>query len=114
MPYYYMPQVQGQMEIMDREWVDLYCWTPNGSTLFRVVRDREYWELMHGILKEFWWGNIVPARESMLLGKEVEARAYEPKPKHELTGLVIGRSRKLAAEARMLCRDIGGHVEFFR
>ncbi|ONK57600.1 uncharacterized protein A4U43_C09F2150 [Asparagus officinalis] len=35
MPYYYMPQVQGQMEIMDRDWVDLYCWTPNGSSIFR-------------------------------------------------------------------------------
>ncbi|XP_020253385.1 uncharacterized protein LOC109830523 isoform X2 [Asparagus officinalis] len=112
-PYYYMPQLQGQMEIMDRDWVDLYCWTPNGSAIFRVVRDKEYWELMHGVLSEFWWGNVMPAREAMLLGKEVEARAYEPKPKHGLTGFVIGRSRKLACEANMLCRDIGGHVEFF-
>ncbi|KAK8966881.1 hypothetical protein KSP40_PGU015403 [Platanthera guangdongensis] len=45
--YYYMSQVQGQMEIMDRDWVDLYCWMPNGSVLFRVFRDREYWGLMH-------------------------------------------------------------------
>lgn len=54
MPFYYMPQIQGQMEIMDREWVDLYCWTPNGSTIFRVRRERAYWELIHGILREFW------------------------------------------------------------
>ncbi|MED6130173.1 hypothetical protein PIB30_115371, partial [Stylosanthes scabra] len=52
MPFYYMPQVQGQMEIMDCEWVDLYCWTPNGSTIFRVLRERSYWELIHGILRE--------------------------------------------------------------
>lgn len=42
MPFYYMPQVQGQMEVMDRDWADLYCWTPNGSSIFRVCRDHEY------------------------------------------------------------------------
>ncbi|CAL9768483.1 unnamed protein product [Musa acuminata subsp. burmannicoides] len=114
MPYYYMPQVQGQMEIMNRDWVDLYCWTPNGSSIFRVYRDRAYWDLMHRILHEFWWGSVVPAREALLLGREADARAYEPKRKHQLTGLVIGTSRKLAADARLLCRDIGGHIEFFR
>ncbi|WOL01335.1 hypothetical protein Cni_G10051 [Canna indica] len=114
MPYYYMPQLQGQMEVMDRDWVDLYCWTPNGSSLFRIFRDRSYWELMHGILHEFWWGSVVPARQAMLMGREADAKAYEPMAKHQLTGLVIGRSRKLAAEARLICKDIGGHVEFFR
>ncbi|URE39707.1 YqaJ-like viral recombinase domain [Musa troglodytarum] len=113
-PYYYMPQVQGQMEIMNRDWVDLYCWTPNGSSIFRVYRDRAYWDLMHRILHEFWWGSVVPAREALLMGREADARAYEPKRKHQLTGLVIGTSRKLAADARLLCRDIGGHIEFFR
>ncbi|URE39708.1 YqaJ-like viral recombinase domain, partial [Musa troglodytarum] len=109
-PYYYMPQVQGQMEIMNRDWVDLYCWTPNGSSIFRVYRDRAYWDLMHRILHEFWWGSVVPAREALLMGREADARAYEPKRKHQLTGLVIGTSRKLAADARLLCRDIGGHI----
>lgn len=114
MPYYYMPQLQGQMEIMNRDWVDLYCWTPNGSSLFRVFRDRAYWELMHGILQEFWWGNVVPARNALLTGTEVDAKAYEPQPRHELTGLIIGRSRTLAAGSKLWCRDIAGHVEFFR
>ncbi|XP_020588287.1 uncharacterized protein LOC110030076 isoform X2 [Phalaenopsis equestris] len=113
-PYYYMPQVQGQMEIMDRDWVDLYCWTPNGSVVFRVFRDREYWELMHWMLQDFWWGSVMPAREALMMGKEEVAKAYEPQPKHDLTGRIIGKSRKLAAQAKMLCRDIGGHVEFFR
>lgn len=114
MPHYYMPQVQGQMEVMDREWVDLYCWTPNGSSLFRVYRDRAYWKLMHKILYEFWWGNVVPARQALSMGREVDARLYEPTPKHQLTNLVVSESRKLAAEARLLCKDIGGRVEFFR
>ncbi|KAK1319691.1 hypothetical protein QJS10_CPB04g01732 [Acorus calamus] len=111
-PYYYMPQVQGQMEIMDRDWVDMYCWTPNGSAVFRVERDRGYWELMRGILCEFWWESVVPAREAVLAGEEVGA--YEPKPRHRRTGLVIVRSRELAVKARLVCREIGDHVEFFR
>lgn len=112
-PYYYMPQVQGQMEIMDRDWVDLYCWMPNGSALFRVLRDREYWRLMHSMLRDFWWGNVVPARQALLMENEEEAKSFEPKARHELTGIMIGRSRKLAEKAIMLCRDIGGQVEFF-
>lgn len=113
MPFYYMPQVQGQMEVMNRDWVDLYCWTPNGSTIFRVCRDRSYWELIHGILREFWWENVVPAREALLLGGEEEAISHKPTPTHRQTGLVISRSVKLAGEVKLLCREIAGHIEFY-
>lgn len=114
MPFYYMPQVQGQMEIMDREWVNLYCWTPNGSTIFRVCRHREYWVLIHGILREFWWENVVPAREAVLLGREEEAKSYQPQSKHKLTGFAIAKSIELASQSKLLCREIAGHVEFYR
>ncbi|CAK7332383.1 unnamed protein product [Dovyalis caffra] len=114
MPFYYMPQVQGQLEIMDREWADLYCWTPNGSTIFRVCRDRSYWEIIHGILREFWWENVIPSREALLLGREEEAKSYMPASTHKQTGLAIVKSLKLAAESKLLCREIAGHVEFFR
>ncbi|XP_074296391.1 uncharacterized protein LOC141626538 [Silene latifolia] len=113
MPFYYMPQVQGQLEIMDRDWVDLYCWTPNGSTIFRVHRERGYWELMHEILREFWWENVIPAREALLVGGEEAANFYKPTSKHKLTGLMIYKSIKLAAEAKLLCKEIAGHVEFY-
>lgn len=114
MPFYYMPQVQGQMEIMDRDWVDLYCWTPNGSTIFRVCRDRGYWELMYGVLHEFWWENVIPAREALVLGKVEEAKSYKPTSTHKQTGLVISRSLKLAGEVKLLCREIAGHVEYYQ
>ncbi|EEF47523.1 uncharacterized protein LOC8278428 isoform X2 [Ricinus communis] len=114
MPFYYMPQVQGQLEIMNREWADLYCWTPNGSTIFRVYRDRGYWELIQGILQEFWWENVIPAREALLLGKEEEAKAYKPTSTHRQTGLVIFKSVKLASDSKLLCREIAGHIEFYR
>ncbi|GAB2220424.1 hypothetical protein Droror1_Dr00008074 [Drosera rotundifolia] len=113
MPFYYMPQIQGLMEIMDREWVDLYCWTLNGSTIFRVYRVREYWELIHGVLHEFWWGNVIPAREALSLGKEEEAWTYKPESTHRRTGQVIAISSRLASEAKLLCRELAGQIEFF-
>ncbi|XP_031270080.1 uncharacterized protein LOC116128517 [Pistacia vera] len=114
MPFYYMPQVQGQMEVMNREWVDLYCWTPNGSTIFRICRERDYWELIHGVLHEFWWENVIPARQALAMGREEEAKSYKPTSTHRRTGLAIVKSMKLATEAKLLCREIAGHVEFFR
>ncbi|KAL4191200.1 hypothetical protein AMTRI_Chr07g28580 [Amborella trichopoda] len=104
-PYYTCPSY----------WVDLYCWTPNGSTLFRVVTDREYWDLIYGILKEFWLEHVMPAREALLASDdEVAARRYMPLAKHVRTNNVIAQSRLLAAEGRLLCKDIGGQVKFFR
>lgn len=114
LPFYYMPQVQGQMEVLDRDWVDLYCWTQNGSTIFRVHRDRQYWQLMTGILREFWWENVIPARELLLLGKEQDVKVYEPSSTHRQTGLMIVKSLKLAAESELLCREIAGEINFFK
>lgn len=114
-PFYYMPQLQGQMEITDREWVDLYCWTRNGSAVFRVMRDRSYWGIIHEVLREFWWENVIPAREALLLGKEDEVvKSYEPTSTHKRTGLAIAKSISLAAESKLVCREIADHVEFFR
>ncbi|KAG7589269.1 putative phage-type endonuclease [Arabidopsis suecica] len=113
-PYYYMPQLQGQMEIMDREWVNLYCWTRNGSTVFRVMRDRSYWRIIHDVLREFWWESVIPAREALLLGKEdEEVKKYEPTSTHKRTKLAIAKSINLAAESKLVCREIADHVEFF-
>ncbi|KAI4326384.1 hypothetical protein MLD38_031705 [Melastoma candidum] len=65
MPFYYMPQVQGQMEIMDRDWADLYCWTPNESTIFLISRELGYRDLIHGMLPELRWENVVPTKEAV-------------------------------------------------
>ncbi|CAM8950823.1 unnamed protein product [Rhodiola kirilowii] len=113
-PFYYMPQVQGQMEIMGREWADVYCWTPNGSTIIRVSRDRSYWQLIHGVLREFWWENVIPAREALVLGLEQDVNSYKPESTHKLTGLAIAKSIQVAAESKLTCREIAGHAEFFR
>lgn len=43
-PWHYVPQAQGLMEIVGRDWLDLYCWTVNGSSLFRIERDCVFWQ----------------------------------------------------------------------
>ncbi|RDX74281.1 hypothetical protein CR513_45996, partial [Mucuna pruriens] len=62
-PIHYIPQAQGLMEILGRDWMDFYVWTPNGSSLFRLHRDAEYWDVMKIALSDFWWKHVQPARE---------------------------------------------------
>ncbi|KAJ4971254.1 hypothetical protein NE237_004353 [Protea cynaroides] len=84
MPFYYMPQVQ-------------------------VSQRHEFLELINGIPREFWWENVVPIREALLLGKEKDVKTYRPAPTHKQAGLVISKSKGLVVEAKLTCRDIGGH-----
>ena len=75
LPLYYMPQVQGLLHIFDREYCDLYAWTSvNGSVLFRVSRDKEYWEMLEEDLRRFWFEHVVPARRIRRIG-EADARS---------------------------------------
>lgn len=48
-------QVQGLMDIFDRDWCNLYVWTPSGgSGLYHIPRDREYWAACFAVLSDFW------------------------------------------------------------
>eukprot|EP01018_Ginkgo_biloba_P022671 Gb_23631 [translate_table: standard] len=111
-PYYYMPQIQGLMEILDRDWMDFYVWTINASSIFRIRRDHDYWTLMYEILKEFWWESVIPARKALLLSGERDVHQYKPSSQHKYTKHVIARSRVVAKDALLICREVGGHVEF--
>ena len=42
-PNRYFAQVQGQMEVCDREWCDLVLWNPHDVRVLRVPRDRDFW-----------------------------------------------------------------------
>ncbi|KAF9613925.1 hypothetical protein IFM89_013172 [Coptis chinensis] len=53
------------------------------------------------------------AGELMPLGREEDAKAYMAASTHMQTGLMIAKSLKLAAEAKLLCREIAAHVEFY-
>lgn len=62
--YYYIPQIQGYLEICDLDYCDLMSYTPKGSNLFRIWRNPRYWSKMRVLLKDFWncyQGNTVPS-----------------------------------------------------
>lgn len=95
--WYYMPQIQGLMDVFDREWCILYVWTStNGSASFIISRDRQYWSTCFDVLAEFWWAHTVPARQirslhddcsNMNMGDQdswVEFRPSEVHPKSEM------------------------------
>lgn len=107
-PYYYMPQAQGLLEIFDRDWMDFYVWCLNGSAVFRIHRDPEYWTLIFRVMSEYWWGNVVPAKHLLMDGKELETiKGLRPAASHPLTDTVVTKSRLLAAQAPLVWRDIG-------
>ncbi|GLJ27903.1 hypothetical protein SUGI_0547810 [Cryptomeria japonica] len=112
-PYYYMPQVQGLMEILDRNWVDLYCWTPTASSIFRLQRDCDYWALIFEPLREFWLENVVPAGQALETHGKDNVYQYKPSPQHSSTNHIIAQSKVIAKRAPLICKEISGHVEFF-
>ncbi|KAK2076233.1 hypothetical protein QBZ16_001165 [Prototheca wickerhamii] len=112
--WYYMPQVQGQMEMLDREWCDLFVWTPaRGAAAFRIERDREFWAAAYDVLAEFWWAHVVPARQIQERGarsgqgEESDSRTGELlldflPGEHEQTEALIERSMRMAELAPRL------------
>lgn len=105
-PYYYMPQVQGLMEILDRDWLDFYVWTLNGSSIFRVERNAQYWALIYGVLGDFWWANVVPAKQNLLLQKNVDVNIYRPVHPHQLTNSIMQESRTLAMKTPLVWKEL--------
>ena len=69
-------QVQGLMEVFDREWCNMYIWTQNGSGLFHVKRDRSYWDACFDVLAQFWWQHVVPAKHALQAGDMESAWSY--------------------------------------
>jgi putative phage-type endonuclease len=99
--WYYMPQLQGLMDIFDRQWCSLYVWTQShGSASFQVERNEEYWAAAFEILAEFWWGHVVPARQAHDAGAtREEIEAYRPVDQIEAAEKMRRWSKNLATEA---------------
>lgn len=55
---YYLPQIQGQMDILGREWCHLVIWSPKGIGIYLVHRDQQYWEDVSAVLAWFWWEKV--------------------------------------------------------
>ncbi|KAL2650725.1 hypothetical protein R1flu_018853 [Riccia fluitans] len=114
-PAYYIPQAQGLLEIYDREIMDFYVWTVNGSAVFRINRDPEYWGLMFRIMSELWWGHIVPASIALKKGKSVaDVQIFRPSDSHAGTAQIVQMSRDLAKKSSMIWREHRGDVMKFR
>ncbi|KAJ6717671.1 EXONUCLEASE PHAGE-TYPE/RECB C-TERMINAL DOMAIN-CONTAINING PROTEIN [Salix purpurea] len=114
-PLYCIPQAQGLMEILDKDWMDFYVWTPNGSSLFRLFRDEAYWDALKIALSDFWFNHVLPAKE--LCGKNVitdplkELGSLKPAPRHELYSYLVYESKHAVDSSRLLMREINGHLQ---
>ncbi|KAL0462732.1 UNVERIFIED_CONTAM: hypothetical protein Slati_0160800 [Sesamum latifolium] len=103
------------MEILDRDWMDMYVWTVNGSSLFRLHRDVEYWNILKTALSDFWWKHVQPAKEicnrSMITNPLVELSSLRPAPRHELHRCIVYESKLLVDNSKLLMRKIHGKLQ---
>tara|TARA_B100000073_G_scaffold300289_1_gene266654 strand:- start:3290 stop:4222 length:933 start_codon:yes stop_codon:yes gene_type:complete len=53
-PLHYLCQINGLMEIIDRDWCDFISWTPNAMRIYRVYRDPELWSYLLDRYVVFW------------------------------------------------------------
>ncbi|CAI9103877.1 OLC1v1002459C1 [Oldenlandia corymbosa var. corymbosa] len=111
-PLHYIPQAQGLMEILDRDWMDMYVWTPVGSSHFRLWRNEEYWDLLKIALADFWWKHVHPAREvyenSKLPDPFSHAKSFIPAPRHELHQYLVHASKLIVECSELRMREFGG------
>ncbi|EYU20974.1 hypothetical protein MIMGU_mgv1a022438mg [Erythranthe guttata] len=93
------PEFQGLMEILDRDWMDMYCYTVNGSSLFRLYRNQEYWKILKIALSDFWWNHVQAAKEiistRVITNPLTELSCLRPTPKHELHQCIVHASKLL-------------------
>ncbi|XP_059642327.1 uncharacterized protein LOC132284255 isoform X2 [Cornus florida] len=113
-PLYCVPQAQGLMEILDRDWMDFYVWTPKGSSLFRLHRDFEYWDVLKIALSDFWWNHVQPAKElydkSAITNPLTQLKSLRPEPRHELCSYIVYESKRLVDNSDLLMREIHGKL----
>ncbi|CAK7325468.1 unnamed protein product [Dovyalis caffra] len=114
-PLYCIPQAQGLMEILDKDWMEFYVWTPKGSSLFRLYRDELYWDALKIALSDFWFHHVLPAKE--LCSKNVitdplkELRSLKPERRHELYSYIVYESKRIVDSSPLQMREINGQLQ---
>lgn len=68
-PVYYMAQMQGLMEVCDKDWCDFTVWTPESMSIRRVERSADYWDWLHIKLAD-WWMYVIAGVEPPRAKKE--------------------------------------------
>lgn len=113
-PWNCVPQLQGLMEIVDTDWLDLYCWTRNGSSLFRVWRDTAFWEEMKPALVDFWQKHVLPAREIYsnidIKDPQVKLKEFMPKHWHEDCKKIMRGAERISESSNRLFYEIDGKL----
>ena len=112
---YCIPQAEGLMEILDRDWMDFYVWTPKGSSLFRLYRELKYWDVLKISLSDFWWKHVQPERD--LCDKSVTSDPLKqlsylrPAPRHELWRDIVCESKRIVDNSNLLMLEIHGKLQ---
>jgi len=93
--HYY--QIQGQLEITDREWCDFVVWTPQGIHVERIYRDRDvfFFNAMLPKLERFYKLSLLPEIVDARLPRELPIR----EPDFVFEALENERNAQLAIEA---------------
>lgn len=52
--------------------MDFYVWCMNGSFIYWIYRDENYWGLIFRVMSEYWWGSIVFVRYFLMKGNELD------------------------------------------
>ncbi|KAH0913227.1 hypothetical protein HID58_036548 [Brassica napus] len=105
------------MEIVGRDWLDLYCWTVNGSSLFRIERDCVFWREMKPTLVDFWERHVVPGRDRfcdsslVITDPLVELVEFVPESRHERCNQILrGTERVMDNSCKRLFYEINGQI----
>ena len=64
------------MEIFDRDWCNLFCYTVNSAAVYHIKRDRGYWKDVYNVLADFWWGSVIPAKDMMASGNKEDIELF--------------------------------------
>ncbi|KAM7264081.1 hypothetical protein ACFE04_001764 [Oxalis oulophora] len=95
---------------MDRDWMDFYVWTQNGSSLFRINRDENYWLDVKVALSDFWWKHVQPAKKecskNVVTDPVKELKSLMPSPRHELYHHIVNESRTIIHKSVLERREI--------
>jgi len=105
-PSYYMPQLLGQLAVLERSYAHLFCYTQrHGSALYRLEFDPAAWAAMKAQLHAYWFRHLLPAKQALQEGApEAEVRhRFTPVLDPAAAAATRAACARLAATAAASC-----------